>query len=126
MKKIIYKNIIKVEEVAMEEVVKDFFDGDWDPKDWEETETDIDLYIKYELKEICDKEEDSLRAEIKKEFDKRVSIYRQEEIKQLEDRESILNFIDYYIRADYKNVGEVGYMLSNEEILDLIIENGRK
>jgi len=124
MKKEIQKWISSVEDIAMEDAVNEFFDEDWDPRDWEETESYIDSYIE-EFQEISDKEEDILRAEIKKEFDKRVNEIRQEETDQLKDRKSILNLIEN-LCDDWPNEGEVGYLLSEEEILNLIIQNGNK
>ncbi len=125
MKKEITKWITSVEDVIMEEAVNDFFEGDWDPRSWEDTEQYIDSYIKEEFSEISHEEENHLRQEIKKEFDKRVNEIRQEEANELKNRESILNWIEN-MRHEYLDVGEVGYMLSNEEILDLILKNSDK
>lgn len=124
MKKEITKWTTSIEEISMEEAVNEFFDGDWDPRSWKDTEFFIDSYIE-EFQEISDKEEDLLRAEIKKEFDKKVNKICQEEIDQLKDRKSILNWIEI-IQYEFPNEGEVGYLLSKEEILDLILQNGNK
>jgi len=124
MKKEIVKWTTSIEDIAMEEAVNDFFDGDWDPKSWEDTEANIDCYIE-EFVEISDKEADHLKAEIKKEFDKKVNKLRQEEIDQLKDRKSILDLIKNSFN-DWPDEGEVGYILSEEEILDLILKNGNK
>jgi len=123
MKKEVQKWTYSIEKITMEEAVNEFFDGDWDPKSWEDTEEYIDSYI-VEFDEISDKEEDHLRAEIKKEFDKRVNELRQEEINQLKDKKSILNWIENL--NDWPYEGEVGYLLSKEEILDLILQNRNK
>lgn len=124
MKKEITKWTTSVEEISMEEAVIEFFDGDWDSRSWEDTEKYIDSYIE-EFQEISDKEEDLLRAEIKKEFDKEVNKLCQEEVNQLKDRKSILNWIESLFN-DFLDEGEVGYLLSKEEILDLILQNGNK
>ena len=124
MKKEITKWTTSVEEIAMEEAVNEFFDGDWDPRSWEDTETYIDSYIE-EFDEITDKEEDHLRAEIKKEFDRRINEILQEETVQLKDRKSILNWIGSSF-DDWPDIGQVGYLLSKEETLDLILKNGNK
>ena len=124
MKKETKKLVTFIEDVTLEEVVNEFFDGDWDPRSWEDTESYIDSYIK-EFKEISDKEKDLLRVEIKKEFDKKVNEIRQEEYVQLKDRKSILKWIET-LNDDFPFEGEVGYMLSKEEILDLILQNGNK
>lgn len=125
MKKETKKWVTSVEDIAMEEAVNEFFDGDWDPISWEDTDSYIDSYIEEEFSEISDKEENLLRQEIKKEFDKRVNEIRQEEANELKDKESILNWIES-VRHEYLDVGEVGYMLSKEEILDLILKNSNK
>lgn len=124
MKKEVREWTSSIEDISMEEAVDEFFDGDWDPKSWEDTETYIDSYIE-EFQEISDKEADHLKAEIKKEFDEDVNKIRQEEINQLKDRKSILNWIKS-TQYDFPDEGEVGYMLSEEEILDLILQNGNK
>ena len=124
MKKEITKWITSIEEISMEEAVIEFFEGDWDSRSWKDTEFSIDSYIE-EFQEISDKEEDLLRAEIKKEFDKEVNKICQEEIDQLKDRKSILNWIENSF-DNWPDEGDVGYILSKEEILDLIIQNGNK
>lgn len=124
MKKEITKWTTSVEDIAMEEAVNEFFDGDWDPRSWEDTETYIDSYIE-EFDEITDKEEDHLREEIKKEFNRRINEILQEETIQLKDRKSILNWIESSF-DDWPDIGQVGYLLSKEETLDLILQNGNK
>ena len=124
MKKEITKFITSIEDITMEEAVSKFFDGDWNPKDWLETEEYIYSYID-EFDEISDKEKDLLKSEIKKEFDKEVNRLRQEEIDKLKNRKSILNFIESTY-ADWPDEGEVGYLLSAEEILDLFLQNSNK
>jgi hypothetical protein len=126
MKKEVQKWRSSIEDITMEEAVDEFFDGDWDPRSWEDTEINIDSYIE-EFSEISDKEASLLKIEIKKEFNERVNELRQKEIVQLKDRNSILKWIENMIEDNYwQDEGEVGYMLSKEEILDLIIQNGNK
>ena len=125
MKKKVTKWIDSIEEVSIETAINDFFVEDWNPKDWEETEEFIDTYIEEEFTNISDKEKNQLKSEIKREYDKRVSNLRQEEIDQLKDRESILEVLGEAM-FDYCDEGEVGFMLSAGEIIDLIIENGNK
>ena len=124
MKKEITKWTTSIEDISIEEAVNEFFDGDWDPENWEDTEPNIDSYIE-DFNEISDKEADHLKVEIKKEFDKKINELRQEEADQLKDRKSILNWIENLFN-DWPNEGEVGYMLSKEEVLDLILKNGNK
>ena len=124
MKKEITKYSSSIEEIDMEDAVAEFFDGDWDPRSWENTEQDIDSYIE-EFNEISEKEKDLLRQEIKKDFDIRVDKIYLEEIDQLKDRKSILDWIES-LQYEFPDEGDVGYILSKEEILDLIIRNGNK
>ena len=124
MKKEITKWTSSIEDIAIEEAVNEFFDGDWDPKSWEDTEANIDSYIE-EFSEISDKEANLLKVEIKKEFSEKVNELRKKEIGQLKDRNSILEWIENSC-DDWHDEGEVGYILSKEEILDLIIQNGNK
>lgn len=124
MKKEVHKWTSSIEDVIMEEAVDEFFDGDWDPRSWEDTEKCIDSYIE-EFDEITDEEKNLLRQGIKKEFDEEVNKLRQKETNQLKDRKSILNWIKS-TQYDFPDEGEVGYMLSKEEILDLILQNGNK
>ena len=120
MKKETTKWKTSIEDIGIEEAVNEFFDGDWDPRSWEDTCEYVDSYIE-DFYEISDKEEDLLRQEIKKEFDKK----RQEEADKLKDRKSILNWIESSF-GDWLDEENVGYMLSKEEILDLILQNGNK
>ena len=122
MKKETTRWVTSTEEVTMGEAVNEFFDGDWDPKSWEDTESYVDSYIE-DFDEISDKEKDLLKQEIKKEFNKKVNKIYQKEIDQLKDRKSILKWIGSY---DWYDEGDVGYILSREEILDLILQNGNK
>ena len=124
MKKETTKWITSIEKISMEEAVNGFFDEDWDPKNREEIEEYIDSYIE-EFNEISDEEENLLRQEIEKEFDKRVDKLRQEEANQLKDRKSILYSFTRMLDS-WPGEGEVGYLLSKEEILDLILQNGNK
>jgi len=124
MKKEATKWTTSIEEITMGEAVNEFFDGDWDPKNWEEIEEYIDSYIE-EFNEISDEEENLLRQKIKKEFDKKVNELRQEEVNQLKDRKSILYSFTRMLDS-WPGKGEVGYLLSKEEILDLILQNGNK
>lgn len=115
------------EEAPIEVIADEFFDGDWDPTDWDYNLDCIDSYIYDELREVTDGEKDSLIEAIKQRFDKELSESKQEEINQLKDRKSILNWIKFYVNNDEaKEDGDVGFILSPEEILDLIVANGNK
>lgn len=125
MKKEITKCTTSIEEITMEDAVNEFFNDDWDSRSWEDTESYIDSYIEM-FSEISDEEKELLKSEIKKEFDKEVDEIRQEEISKLKDKDSILKLIQNYFVDDWPDEGEIGYLLSAEEILDLILQNGNK
>lgn len=126
MKKEVTKHECYIEDISMEKAVSDFFDEEeWYLNDWEDTEWYVDSYIE-DLQEISDEEKDQLKAEIKKKFDKKADELRQIEIEKLKDRRSILYFIDNHALYNRDDEGEVGYLLSSEEVLDLIIQNGNK
>ena len=125
MKKEITRWISSIEDIATKEAVNECYDGDWDPRRWEYTYSCIDSYIE-EFKEISDEEEDILRVEIEKEFSNRVNELRQEEVDQLKDKKSILNWIESMQKYSSLDEGEVGYLLSKEEIINLILQNGNK
>ena len=116
-----------IEEISIEEAVKDFckeYCGDIDSEDFD---SEFDYFIEVDIKEISPEERDSLKEEIKKKLIKRKEEFIVQEKSKLKNRTSILEWIDYNIKYDdCLEEGDVGYYLSAKEILDLIIENGKK
>lgn len=127
MKKEISEWKSEIKEISLKDAVKEFFEEcDYNIEDWSETEENLDYFIN-DFKEINKEEERLLRKEVKKEFDKKVNKYKQEELAHLKNRKSILNWIKSIMRIDgLIEAGEPGYILNAEEILDLILENGQK
>ena len=125
MKKEVLISFIK--EISIEEAVKDFCEeycGDLDSEDFD---SELDDFIEENIKEISPEERDSLKEEIKKKLIKRKEEFIVQEKSKLKNRTYILEWIDYNIKYDDSlEGGDVGYYLSAEEILDLIIENGKK
>ena len=119
MKKEVWKS--SIEEISIEEAVKDFCEeycGSIDSKDFD---SEFDYFIEVDIKEI------SLKEEIKKQLIKQKEEFIVQEKSKLKNRTSILEWIDYNIKYDEcLEGGDIGYYLSAEEILDLIIENGKK
>ena len=116
-----------VKEISIEEVVKDFYEEYCEDLDSEDFDSELDYYIKDKIKEISPEEREVLKEEIRKLILKQKEEVVAEEKYKLKDRESILEWISYYIcDDDYLEKGNVGYYLSAKEILDLIIENGKK
>ena len=116
-----------VEEMSIEEAVKDFFKEYCGSIDSEDFDSEFDYFIEVNIKEISSEERDTLKEEIKKQLIKRKEEFIVQEKSKLKNRTFILEWIDYNIKYDdCLEEGDVGYYLSAKEILDLIIENGKK
>lgn len=125
MKKEVWKS--SIEEISIEEAVKDFCKEYCGSIDSEDFDSEFDYFIKVDIKEISLKERDLLKEEIKKQLIKLKEEFVVQEKSKLKNRTSILEWIDYNIKYDEcLEGGDIGYYLSAEEILDLIIENGKK
>lgn len=125
MKKKVWKS--SIEEISIEEAVKNFCEDYYGGLDSEDFDSELDCFIKDNIKEISPEEMDALKEEIKKKLIKRKEEFIVQEKSKLKNRTSILEWIDYNIKYDdCLEGGDVGYYLSAKEILDLIIENGKK
>ena len=125
MKKEVWKS--SIEEISIEEAVKDFCKEYCGSIDSEDFDSEFDYFIKVDIKEISPEEMEALKEEIKKQLIKRKEEFIVQEKSKLKNRTSILEWIDYNIKYDEcLEGGDIGYYLSAEEILDLIIENGKK
>lgn len=125
MKKKVWKS--SVEEISIEEAVKDFCREYCGGLDSEDFDSELDYFIEDNIKEISPEEMDTLKEEIKKKLIKQKEEFIVQEKSKLKNRTSILEWIDYNIKYDEcLEGGDVGYYLSAKEILDLIIENGKK
>ena len=124
MKKEVWESSMK--EVSIEEVAKDFCE-EYTELDINDFDSELNYFIEDNIKEISPKERAALEEEIKKFIIKQKEEIVAEEKYTLKDRKSILEWIDDYIgNDDCLEEGDVGYYLSAEEILDLIIKNGQK
>lgn len=125
MKKKVWKS--SVEEISIEEAVKYFCKEYCGGLDSEDFNSELDYFIKDNIKEISPEEMEALKEEIKKQLIKQKEEFIVQEKSKLKNRTSILEWIDYNIKYDEcLEGGDVGYYLSAKEILDLIIENGKK
>ena len=125
MKKEVWKS--SIEEVSIEEAVRDFCEEYCESIDSEDFDSEFDYFIEDNIKEISPEERDSLKEEIKKKLIKQKEEFIVQEKSKLKNRTSILEWIDYNIKYDdCLEGGDIGYYLSAKEILDLIIENGQK
>lgn len=125
MKKEVWKS--SIEEMSIEEAVRDFCEEYCGGLDSEDFDSEFDSFIEDNIKEISSEERDTLKEEIKKKLIKRKEEFIVQEKSKLKNRTSILEWIDYNIKYDdCLEEGDIGYYLSAKEILDLIIENGKK
>lgn len=125
MKKKVWKS--SVEEISIEEAAKSFCKDYCGGLDSEDFDSELDYFIKDNIKEISPEEMEALKEEIKKKLIKQKEESIVQEKSKLKNRTSILEWIDYNIKYDdCLEAGDIGYYLSAKEILDLIIENGKK
>lgn len=123
MRKNVTKVVSSTEEVSLEFAVDEFLDKYWSSEYPDEFFEYLDDYFG-EFETITDKEKEALTNEIKKESNRRILEIRNIEEKKLKTRKAILDFLKSITYDTYE--GEIGYLLSAEEILDLILENGNK
>jgi hypothetical protein len=117
------------EEVSIPEILEMLFEYDWWPDDWEGTRDSFIESLKYDNPDITKEEIKTILLEAKKEFDSRVENLIKEESEQLRDRESIKHWLDNIILEGNPfslDEGMVGYCLTLDQIVDLIIQNGNK
>jgi hypothetical protein len=113
--------LVKVEEeVSIPEILEMLFEYDWWPDDWEGTRDSFITALEYDNPDITKEEIKTILPEAKKEFDRRVKDLMEEEAEQLKDRRSIINWLHDIDK------GNVGYYLTLDQIVDLIIQNGNK
>lgn len=111
------------QDVTMDELIEDFLDYGYLPS--EDLESDIDEYLSVNVTNITDEEAELFSDKVREINQEYLNDAKEDESNKLKDRDSILEVIENTIMYDvYK--GEVGYYLTAEEILDLILENGRK
>ena len=119
--------VVEVEEElsAPETVEMLFAEYDWYPYDWEETKKNFINALEYDNPDIIKEEIEAILLEAKKEFDSRVKNLIKEESEQLKDRKSIRDWLSNMM-GEFLNEGDVGYCLTLDQIVDLIIKNGNK
>ena len=106
-------------------MINEFLIDDWisDNEFWADAIKDYDYF--WEDYDLTEEDKERISELIKIEVKKEVEKGKEEEKNLLKDRENILEFITDSIN-EYPVEGEIGYLLSSEEILDTILENGRK
>ena len=128
MKKIIndFKYTESTEDVTIDEIVDDFMEGEFFIEDWNDGDYDVnveDFDYFFENYELTEEESNEVCKKIYEAAKKKVEEAKKEEEGLLKDRKSILVLIGDLC----DDCGEPMFrFLSSEEVLDLIIENGRK
>lgn len=128
-KRTIIKKVTEEVEIPVSEVVEEFFERYyWNLNDWDDTLDQFDYYLEdcgYE--DVSKEEKNEILKKIKETFDEKVEKLKKKELSELSSRERILQWISDLIYDDrYLEEGQVGYMLTSEEILDEILKNGNK
>ena len=133
MNKKVIKTIEEIEEYSMEEVADDFLDYYYeseleDLKD--NLEYEITDYLVREDIKHSEEEKESFIKLVKEKIDEKINNIKEPEIKRLSNRESIHKWLsellDYMRRLEDIEPSDVGFLLSVDEIIDLIIKNGNK
>ena len=133
MNKKVIKTIEEIEEYSMEEVANDFLDPYYeseleDLKD--NLEYEITDYLVREDIKHSEKEKEVLIKLVKEKIDEKINNIKEPEIKRLSNRKSIYKWLsgllDSMRKLDDIEYGDVGFLLSVDEIIDLIVKNGNK
>ena len=133
MNKKVIKTIEEIEEYSMEEVADDFLDYYYeseleDLKD--NLEYEITDYLVGEDIKHSEEEKESFIKLVKEKIDEKLNNIREPEIKRLSNRKYIHKWLsellDSMRKLDDIEYGDVGFLLSVDEIIDLIVKNGNK
>ena len=133
MNKKVIKTIEEIEEYSMEEVADDFLDYYYeseleDLKD--NLEYEITDYLVREDINHSEEEKEALLKLVKEKIDEKINNIKEPEIKRLSNRKSIHKWLsgllDSMRKLDDIEYGDVGFLLSVDDIIDLIVKNGNK
>ena len=127
-----YTRVDEERELSVDEYVDELI-NDMDSeflRDYAEEDI-VDYCLQDDTIELTDDEykelEEKLTPRVKAKYKELYDSALQEEKDLLKDRQHILSFFEeYFNMIDYAYPGELGFILSTEEILDLIIQNGNK
>lgn len=130
MNKKVIKTIEEIEECSIEEVADDFLNHyyEFELEDLKKNlEDEINTYFVAEDIKHSEEEKESFIKLVKKKIDENINNIKEPEIKRLSNRKSIHKWLSElldYIEDIEPN--DVGFLLSVDEIIDLIIKNGNK
>lgn len=133
MNKKVIKRIEEIEEYSIEEVANDFLDHYYESelKDLKKNlEYKINTYLVAEDIKHSEEDKGSLIKLVKEKIDEKLNNIREPEIKSLSNRKSIHKWLsgllDSMRKLDDIEYGDVGFLLSVDDIIDLIVKNGNK
>ena len=133
MNKKVIKTIEEIEEYSMEEVADDFLDHYYESELEglkKNLEYEINIYLVAENINHSEEEKESFIKLVNEKIDENINNIREPEIKCLSNRKSIHKWLsgllDYMRRLEDIEPSDVGFLLSVDEIIDLIIQNGNK
>lgn len=113
-------------DITLDEIVNNYMEDDFISYEWNDYTTTIDdLEYFFEDYILTESEKEEVFSSIQKCCKKRLEELKQIEMSKLKNRKCILNFLNNFIE-DVCDEEQIGYLLSTEEILDLIIKNGNK
>lgn len=131
MNKKVIKTIEEIEEYSMEEIADDFLDHYYESELEglkKNLEYKINTYLVAEDIKHSEEEKESFIKLVKEKIDENINNIKEPEIKRLSNRKSIHKWLSElldYMREDIEP-SYVGFLLSVDEIIDLIIKNGNK
>lgn len=132
MNKKVIKTIEKIEECSIEEAVNDFLDDHFYYDDLlylkDNLEYEVTTYFEEEDIEYSEEEKKSFIKLVERQVNEKVNSIKESEIKHLSNRKSIYKWLSELLAYMCNNIdpGDVGFLLSVDEIIDLIAQNANK
>ena len=112
-------------DISEDEIVNDYFDNAFIPDEFDEEYLYEDYF--WEDYQLTDEEKKKVIKKIIEKAKEELEKTKKEQREIFKDRKSILKFLSDFRYEFYDSpICESFYMLDDEEILDLIIENGKK
>ena len=120
----IRKIVEEFEEATLDEIVSSVLLNIEEYSNWSDTEEEIENELDNGSYELSEEEKEEVIAACKERFNLNLEEYRKEEIEKLSSRKKIINWLESTTNYDnWLEPGDVGYLLSIEEIVDLIYKN---
>ena len=112
------------EDATLDEIVSSVFLNIEQYSNWNDTKGEIKSELNSGNYDLSEEEKEEVIAACEERFNLDLEEYRKEEIEKLSSRKKIINWINSLDNYDFwTEPGDVGYLLSTEEIVDLIYKN---